>query len=371
MNIHSGLLGNSGRIQTQLQDSFGGGRDIYSNIDGDMPIALRSVASLPSAGENGLPFIVLSYNVRSLDSGHRLEMLLAELKDRPWDLIVIVETWRESSEEFWKTSDGHMFCGAGGCKGKRGVAFLLHKCWAFDTLIEDSFARATERIASLDLQIHGRRFRVIAAYFPHSGYSDAAVQSTYDILENLVHEGRRKGLSTILAGDFNAEVGTDDNDLDDRRVIGENGITQRNDRGRWLLNWCGVHGFCISNTHFTNIGDETWTYTNGGICRQLDFILVDLGLFKMVSYSNAIGNVDIGSDHRPVSMCLLLQMSCKKKWSGSRGPAKWEVCKVKYHEALDKALEDYPVSAESLSDSSFPRRGYAGCWQGCTNQYEA
>ena len=330
---------------------------MYSNADGDMPTALSTHVLVPcstasSTDSFGVPFIVFLYNVRSLDASHRLDLLINELRDKPWDLIVIVETWREHSEELWKTSEGHMFCGAGGCKGKRGVAFLLHKRWGFDSLIEDSFARATERIATLDLEVHGKRIRVVAAYLPHSGYSDSFVQDTYDIVEHLVHEGRRKGLSILLAGDFNAEVGTNDQDIDDFAVIGENGIHRRNDRGRWLLNWCSILGLCISNTHFTNIFDETWTYVNGGICRQLDFVIVDVALFKAISMCKATSAVDIGSDHRPVSMCLHIRKLHKRQKKGFQGASKWEVCKPKYQEVLNHKLEDYPFDAEDLSDKA-------------------
>ena len=54
----------------------------------------------------------------------RLEMLLDELHDKCWDIVVFTETWREDAEEVFMTKGGHTWFGSGGCKGANGIGFF-------------------------------------------------------------------------------------------------------------------------------------------------------------------------------------------------------------------------------------------------------
>ena len=56
-----------------------------------------------------LKFIV--YNVHSLMGDERLELLYQELEKVEWDVIVLVETWREEALEKFTTDRDHLWCG--------------------------------------------------------------------------------------------------------------------------------------------------------------------------------------------------------------------------------------------------------------------
>ena len=93
--------------------------------------------------------------------------------------------------------------------------------------------------------------RIIAVYMPHSGYPDEDVEAVYASLERILQEARRKKMRSILAGDFNAEVGSRE-EFDDPSILGLHGVPLRSRRGDWLLRWCTKFDLVIANTMFNH-----------------------------------------------------------------------------------------------------------------------
>ena len=54
-------------------------------------------------------FIVIHKNTRGLTNDDRIEELIEELEDEPWDIITINETWRTDKREYWGTKEGHTY----------------------------------------------------------------------------------------------------------------------------------------------------------------------------------------------------------------------------------------------------------------------
>lgn len=172
-----------------------------------------------------------------------------------WDIIILTETWRTKPREFFVTIGGHMFAGAGCDAGRRGVAFLVHKRWRHNI---KEFHVVNERIAYLRLWRRHLKMRVIGAYFPHGGYSDTKVQEVYSALSEIHREATSWRESTILGGDFNAEVGRA-GEHDCRKVIGKHGLNNENHRGQWLKNRCGLEKFSLTNTFYPKHDDAKYT----------------------------------------------------------------------------------------------------------------
>lgn len=82
---------------------------------------------------------------------HREDQSFAEARDEDWQAIFVNETWRESKEELWRhTEQGHVFLGAGGMSGERGVAIILHKTVASGVKY---FRAVSERLAVADVNV--------------------------------------------------------------------------------------------------------------------------------------------------------------------------------------------------------------------------
>ena len=276
--------------------------------------------------------VIMSYNVHSVLSEARFEALLEEMKDVHWDILVLVETWREEANEKLVLQSGHCWYGSGGTRGKCGVGFLVHERHS-----KSSFTAVSNRIACLDIKLGGKRFRVLGAYVPDCGHPDDEVELVLQRLEVLLGEARRKRLNVIVAGDFNGQVGRQD-ELDDRDILGPYGFGERNDRGQWILQWSSTNDLVFSNTHFDDEDTDSLTYRSGAIFRQLDYILVDRRLFKQVCSSKICLDVDVGSDHRAIALTLngfkCSRKPRKKQFSGDG----WSVDVEAYKRDLDATL---------------------------------
>ena len=159
-----------------------------------------------------------------------LAELMHELENREWDVLLGTETWREEQEEGLTLPGGHRFLGGGGVKG-RGVAIVLHERWK--NAVQGRRA-VSERLAWLDVTMHGKKLRLIAVYFPHMGYSEAEVEALYNDLSKVCGDARRAGRKVLVGGDFKAAVGVA-REEDPAEAVGKFGYGERNHRGHNLV----------------------------------------------------------------------------------------------------------------------------------------
>ena len=287
-------------------------------------------------------FSIVGYNVHSMmDFETRINHLLNELSHVHWDVLVLSETWREQRQESFVLNEwGHKWFGSGGTRRERGIGFLLHKRWT-----ETRFKPTSERTASLDVQISADvRLRIMGVYMPHTGYSDSAIEEVYAELDNELATAHAAGHRVIIAGDMNAQIGGQ-TELDDPAIIGHNPAPSRNGRGDLLLQWCTLRCMVIANSFGMSNFSEIWTYTNSGIHRQLDYILVSQPHWKFVRSCRVLYEVDIGSDHRPVILDIMTSTHPRKTSARKLHLiASWKPG-VEYVHALQCRLQDTNVSA--------------------------
>lgn len=296
----------------KLSGGGGGGRGKYQHCDGDMPVAKiwRNPMGIGSMSVDQI--VVLSKNLSSIQSGDRWDQLMGELETLQWDVVLCQETWREYKEEIFETGAGHLFLGAGGIKGKRGVAIILHKRWRHSFL---RFSVGSERVASADVRIHDMVFTFISAYFPHSDYADMCVLEVYDALESMIRMANHKKHFLVFGFDGNAVVGKiGPEEADD--FVGEYGYGCRNVRGEWLARWSLLEGIVLTNTMFDLPVFNLWTYQNGGHYRQLDFVAVDLKTNHFVVQSGADDIITVGNEHRTIK--TVLQMRTRPRCTRQR-----------------------------------------------------
>ena len=120
----------------------------------------------------------------SLQATAREDELFTELEldHAEWDVVLLNETWREKKEEVWKNAAGHLFLGAGGMLGQRGVAIIMHR--RLEARFK-AFHAVSERLCAADVDIEGAKCRFISVYVPHDDYDDEVVEALYKELEKL------------------------------------------------------------------------------------------------------------------------------------------------------------------------------------------
>ena len=262
-------------------------------------------------------------------------MVLHELGDQVWDLIVFTETWRAEKMEVWRTEHGHTWLGSGGTEHRRGVGFLLHA-----RRKHVRFKPLSERAALLDIRAPHQILRIFAVYMPHSAQPDEDVDEVYAAIGKHCNEAKSKGYMNILTGDFNAEIGTC-RDFDDPAVVGTQTLPRRSERGALLLNFCTHMRHKIMNTFHHCCTNEMWTYRNGISRKVLDYFLVDICLAGFVIACYVLANVDTGSDHRPLLLAFRFGAKRKRKKVKTNRAAKWKP-DAAYAQKLDEILSDMP-----------------------------
>ena len=88
------------------------------------------------------------------------------------------------------------------------------------------------------------------------------MEEIYAKLDTLIAEGRRKGITIIMGGDWNAVIGPRA-EGDDAEVIGNFGIGQRNPRGQLLVEWVTAQRLAITTTRFQKNPKHQWTHSGG------------------------------------------------------------------------------------------------------------
>ena len=286
---------------------------------GDFPVAaLRGVAKLqvnPELEDGRLSPVVaetatlrmLAKNVHSIQSDIREKEFLEETELSEWDFVVMSETWRETKEEIWRMGKGHLFLGAGGMKGQRGVAIVVNRR---HTCGFKAFHAVNERICALDINVRGEKRRIISVYIPDGSYGDAEVEEAYLCLSLLHARGKQLKRSVVMAGDWNAVVGLQKGGEDD--TAGMFGMGMRNQRGEWMVNWATSRRLSVVNTYFEKDLEEQWTYINDGRKRQLDFFLVERQMMARVLDAQATDEIGVGLDHRTIMMDIAINIGPRR-----------------------------------------------------------
>ena len=138
----------------------------------------------------------------------------------------------------------------------------------------------SDRAMAVDLDIEGRKIRIIAAYVPHGGYGWTDFEDTMEEISELVLDAQRYGRKVIIGGDFNLSLHT-------------------GHRGNFMTTFCAEHSLVISNGTGPADTSENWTFRSRlGALRRIDYIVYGAGLSCL--NSRAIDDLDLGSDHRCV-----------------------------------------------------------------------
>ena len=226
-----------------------------------LPAAMTSRTGLPYRHQDSgttstmtcghrLNIHIITYNVHSLLADERLDLLMVELLDLQWDVLVFTETWREEMSEYFVLDTGHHFYGSGGIRGRCGVGFLIHKRWA-----SHKFVPISTRLGFVDISFQNHRFRIFGIYMPQTTCLDNEVLEIYTCIDTNLETT----LNVIVCGDFNAHVGQLKDNDQYHSILGENASFARNSRGDMLLQWCAVHDLKISNTMFQTSRESAWT----------------------------------------------------------------------------------------------------------------
>ena len=195
-----------------------------------------------------------------------------------------------------------MFLGSGWGNGRRGVAVIIHKRHAKGF---KAFHAISERVCAADVDIHGLRLRVISGYLPDGSYNDESVEATCEEISLLRLKAARIGRAIVAAGDWSAVIGARSNE--GKGTLGPHGTGDHNARGVAMVRWAGSQNMSIASSFFHIAHEDAWSYTNGGVRKLLDYIVLDESLIHKLTASTLSDAIGTGADHRTVGATLKVE----------------------------------------------------------------
>ena len=178
----------------------------------------------------------------------------------------------------------------------KGSAFLIHP------KIKDCVADfKTYSNSVIKMKAGKDSVTVINAYAQTSSAEDEEVEQFYNDIERAMADSDSK--YKIITGDFNAKIATKtkEGDFESMQAFGIDEINERGDR---LIEFAEEHTLIIANILFQKPKNRYWTWesSNRETRNQIDFTLSNQR--GIVTNSEVITKVDIGSDHRLVRVTL-------------------------------------------------------------------
>ncbi|VDO56926.1 unnamed protein product [Schistosoma margrebowiei] len=160
------------------------------------------------------------------DTGRALQ-ISAEMRRYNLEVLGISEThWTQVGQQRLTSGELLLYSGhdEGNASHTQGVALMLSKQAqnAF-TGWESHGPRIIK--ASFKTKKEGISMNIIQCYAPTNDYNEDAKDQFYDRLQSIIEKCPIKNL-TILMGDFNAKVGTDNTGYED--IMGRHGLGERN-----------------------------------------------------------------------------------------------------------------------------------------------
>ncbi|VDO61704.1 unnamed protein product [Schistosoma margrebowiei] len=196
----------------------------------------------------------------------------------------------------------------------QGVALMLSK-QAQNALIgwESHGPRIIK--ASFKTKKEGITMNIIQCYAPTNDYNEDAKDQFYNRLQSIVEKCQTKDL-TILMGDFNAKVGTDNTGYED--IMGRHELGERNENGERFANLCAFNKLVIGDTIFPHkrIHKTTWTSPDHTTQNQIDHICINKTFRRTIEDVRTKRGADIASDHH--LLVTKMKLKLKKYWATRR-----------------------------------------------------
>ena len=294
------------------------------------------------------------------------EMLKAKI-----DILAITESRWTKNGEFKHHSglkilySGHMNDDAG---HNQGVALMLTKqaeramiSWQpHGPRIMEAYFKTSDKNISL---------RIIVAYAPTEQANTDVKNEFYDQLDSVYKNGHKGRDLTMLLGDFNAQVGSNNENVEE--VMGIYGLGLRNDKendnGDRLVSFCTENKLVIGGTIFKHkkIHTATWKSPDQRTFNQIDHICISRRFKGSLLDVRVQRGPDVNSDHYLLTSKVRLRF--KKQDTICNPRKKYNITTLQNSEKLLEFKLDLQNRFEVLAPSD--EDGVEEVWQGIKKVY--
>ena len=139
-----------------------------------------------------------------------------------------------------------------------------------------------------------KKIQFIQVYAPTTNHSDEEIEDIYEKVHCTATENKYS--MTIIIGDFNAKIGT--NNSNNERCMGNFCSGTRNNRGEQFIDFANHCNLKIANTFFKKKMQRRWTWRspNDMNKNEIDYFLTDK--IRNIKDVSAINQVNSGSFRR-------------------------------------------------------------------------
>jgi hypothetical protein len=244
----------------------------------------------------------------------RTAIVAEELKRFRISIAALQETRFDGAGILHEAASGYTFfwsgCDAATIPRRHGVAFAIRD--DICSSLQSQPLAVNSRLIVMELPMRGKVTSctsIICAYAPTLDSDDEVKQRFYVDLDRLLSKVPKRN-KIVLLGDLNARVGT--STLGWEKVIGSNGMGNRNSNGDLLLELCAKHELCITNTIFrqSNTRKGTWMHPRSKHHHILDYAIVRQRDLRDVCSTRVMRSANCSTDHH--------MLRCKLRFSVKR-----------------------------------------------------
>nr|KAG5690854.1 hypothetical protein BaRGS_031206 [Batillaria attramentaria] len=151
------------------------------------------------------------------------------------------------------------------------------------------------------------KLNIIQCYAPTNDAEEEKKDDFYQQLQTVIDRGGAKDM-TILMGDFNAKIGSDNTGYED--TMGTHGLGQMNENGERFADFCALNQLVIGGSIFPHkrIHKATWRSPDHVTENQIDHICISRKFRRSWRDVRVMRGADVSSDHHLLATALRLRL---------------------------------------------------------------
>ena len=151
------------------------------------------------------------------------------------------------------------------------------------------------------------RLNIIQCYAPTNDAEEERKEELYQQLQAVIDRGAAKDM-TILMGDFNGKIGSDNTGYED--IMGTHGLGQMNENGEHFADLYALNQLVIGGNIFPHkrIHKATWRSPDHRTENQIDDICISRKFRRSWRDVRVLRGADVSSDHHLVVTAVRLRL---------------------------------------------------------------